>query len=50
MKDTKVLKPKSRGAAIIVSDFIDERNGNLQLTEEEYQKELGTDSNAKMVA
>ena len=34
----------------MVSDFIDERNGYLQLTEEEYQKELKTDSNAKLVA
>ena len=38
MKDTKVLKPKSRGPGIMVSDFIDERNGYMHLTEEEYQK------------
>ena len=34
----------------MVSEFIDERNGYLHLTEEEYQKELETDSNAKLVA
>ena len=50
MKDTKVLKPKSRGAGIMVSDFIDERNGYLHLTEESTKKELETDSNAKLVA
>ena len=31
-----VLKPKSRGAGIMVSDFIDEHNGYLRLTNEEY--------------
>ena len=35
-KDTKVLKPNSRGVGIMFSDFIGERNGYLQLTEEEY--------------
>ena len=50
MKDTKVLKPKSRGAGIMVSDFIDERNGYLQLTEEEYQKALENDPNTKLMA
>ena len=44
---TKVLRPKSKGAGIMVSDFIDEKNGYL---EEEYRDELKTNPNAKMVA
>ena len=35
MKGEKMLKPKSRGAGIMVSDFIDEHNGFLALSEEE---------------
>ena len=31
-----VLKPKSRGSGIMVSDFIDEHNGYLRLTDEEF--------------
>ena len=31
-----VLKPKSRGSGIMVSDFIDEHNGYLRLTNEEF--------------
>ena len=31
-----IVKPKSRGSGITVSDFIDERNGYLALTKEEY--------------
>ena len=31
-----VLKPKSRGSGIMVSDFIDKHNGYLRLTDEEY--------------
>ena len=31
-----VLKPKSCGSGIMVSDFIDEHNGYLRLTDEEY--------------
>ena len=30
------MKPKSKGAGIMVSDFIDEKNGYLCLTQEEY--------------
>jgi transposase len=32
------LKPKSHGAGIMVSDFIDENNGYLKLTNDEYQR------------
>ena len=33
-----VLKPKSRGSGIMVSDFIDEHNGYLRLTDEEFSR------------
>ena len=33
-----VLKPKSRGSGIMVSDFIDEHNGYLRLTDEEFSQ------------
>ena len=36
MKGEKMLKPKSKGAGIMVSDFIDEHNGFLALSDEEY--------------
>ena len=35
-KGTTVMRPKSKGSGIMVSDFIDEHNGFLQLTDEEY--------------
>ena len=38
VKGTKMMKPKSRGAGIMVSDFIDEHHGFLSLTDEEYEK------------
>ena len=37
-KGTHVLKPKGRGVGIMVSDFIDEHNGYLALTQEEYDQ------------
>ena len=37
-KGTTVMRPKSKGSGIMVSDFIDEKNGYLQLTQEEYDK------------
>jgi len=37
MKDDHVLVPKSRGAGIMVSDFICEKCGYLRLTEKEYE-------------
>lgn len=38
LKDEKIMKQKSQGAGIMVSDYIDEHNGFLALTEEEYQR------------
>ena len=32
-----MLRPKSQGSGIMVSDFVDERNGYLALTDEESQ-------------
>ena len=37
-KGTNVMRPKSKGSGIMVSDFIDERNGYLELTQEEYEQ------------
>ena len=37
-KDMTILRPKSKGAGIMVSDFIDEHNGYLQLSDEEYER------------
>lgn len=34
-KDMQIMKPKSWGAGIMVSDFIEERNSYLHLTDEE---------------
>ena len=34
IKGEKMMKPKSKGAGIMVSDFIDEHNGFLALTAE----------------
>ena len=36
-KGTKMMKPKGKGSGIMVSDFIDEHNGFLALTDEEYE-------------
>ena len=33
-----MLKPKSKGSGIMVSDFIDEHNGFLALSDEEHDK------------
>ena len=37
-KDMIFLRPKSKGAGIMVSDFIDEHNGYLRLTDDEYER------------
>ena len=37
-KGTSVMRPKSRGCGIMVSDFISENHGYLQLTQEEYDE------------
>ena len=49
-KNTHVLKPKSKGAGIMVSDFIDEKQGYLALTAEEYDREKATDPMVKLQA
>ena len=36
MKGEKIMKPKSKGAGIMVSDFVDEHNGFLALSDEEH--------------
>ena len=46
MKGEKMMKPKSKGAGIMVSDFIDEHNGFLALSDDEYQ--AAKDSNARI--
>ena len=37
-KDIIFLRSKSKGAGIMVSDFIDEHNGYLRLCDEEYER------------
>ena len=37
VKGQKMIKPKSRGAGIMESDFIDEFNGFLSLSDKEYE-------------
>ena len=49
-KGTVVMKPKNKGAGIMVSDFIDERNGYLCLTQEEYVRAREADSTIQMQA
>ena len=34
--DTPVIQPKTKGSGITVSDFVNNHNGYLQLTDEEY--------------
>ena len=38
MKGEKMMKPKSRGAGIMVSDFVDEHNGFLALSDAEHDR------------
>ena len=49
-KGTAVMRPKSRGSGIMVSDFIEERNGYLSLSREEYDIAKVSDSNVRMYA
>ena len=44
-KGTTIMRPKSKGAGIMVSDFIDEKNGYLGLTQEEYDQAKESDPN-----
>ena len=48
-KGTSVMLPKSKGSGIM-SDFIEERNGFLCLTQEEYDRAKLVDKSAKMYA
>ena len=36
--DMHVIRPKSKGSGIMVSDFVDERNGYLRLTDDELER------------
>ena len=47
MKGEKMMKPKSKGAGIMVSDFIDEHNGFLALTDDEYETAQASDPNIR---
>jgi hypothetical protein len=47
---TKVMRPKSKGAGIMISDFIDEHNGFLSLTDEEYERAKQANPSAKKYA
>ena len=44
------MKKKSKGAGIMVSDFIDEHNGFLALTDKEYQAAKVTNPNIRPYA
>ena len=49
-KGTTVMKPKSKGSGIMVSDFVDEINGYLCLTQEEYRRAREVDKTTQMEA
>jgi len=49
-KGTTVMRPKSKGSGIMVSDFIDEKNGYLCLTQEEYARAHRIDQSIQMEA
>ena len=42
-KGEHILRPENKGSGIMVSDFVDERNGYLALTDEEFPTALATD-------
>lgn len=44
-----MLKPKSKGSGIMVSDFVNELDGYLALTDEEYHKEDPTFPRARQL-
>ena len=50
MKGEEIMKPKSKGAGIMVSDFIDEHNGFLALTGDEYETAKASDPNIRKCA
>lgn len=49
-KGTSIMRPKSKGSGIMLSDFIEERNGYLCLTDEEYERAKAVDKTAKKYA
>ena len=50
LKGEKIMKQKSKGSGIMVSDYIDEHNGFLALTEDEYQAAKQTNPAIKRYA
>ena len=42
-EDMAVIRPKSKGSGIMVSDFIDQHSGYLRLTDEEHELATSTD-------
>lgn len=44
------MRPKSNGSGNMVSDFIDEKNGYLKLTQEEYEEVKRNDLSINMNA
>ena len=50
VKGPKMIKPKSRRAGIMVSDFIDEHNGFLALSDEEYNTAKESNPNIRPYA
>lgn len=49
-KGMTVIRPKSKGSGIMVSDFIDEFNGYLSLSKDEHEKAVVNDRNIRMYA
>ena len=49
-KGTKVIRPKSEGSGIMISDFICEQSGYLSLTDKEYGEAKKTNSNIRKYA
>lgn len=50
LEGTKIMKHKSKGAGIMVSDFIDEHTGFLSLNDEEYERYKQVNPNGKKYA
>ena len=50
LEDQSCIRPKNRGSGLIESDFIDEFNGCLRLTDEQYALAKVTHPNIQQVA
>ena len=50
MKGDKIMNPKSKCAGIMVSDFIDEHNGFLALSDDEYEAAKVSNPNVRKYA